>query len=30
MGETAAEVISEIRERYAGEIIYGKDLEVIR
>jgi ribonuclease BN (tRNA processing enzyme) len=30
MGETAEEVVSEIRERYAGEIVYGKDLEVIR
>jgi ribonuclease BN (tRNA processing enzyme) len=30
MGETAEEVVSEIRERYAGEIVYGKDLDVIR
>jgi ribonuclease BN (tRNA processing enzyme) len=30
MGETAEEVIAEIRERYAGEIVYGKDLDVIR
>jgi ribonuclease BN (tRNA processing enzyme) len=30
MGETAEEVVAEIRERYAGEIIYGKDLDVIR
>ena len=30
MGETADEVIAEIREHYAGEIIYGKDLDVVR
>jgi ribonuclease Z len=30
MGETADEVIAEIRERYTGEIIYGKDLDIIR
>jgi len=30
MGETEEEVLAEIRERYAGEIVYGKDLDVIR
>jgi ribonuclease BN (tRNA processing enzyme) len=30
MGETPEEVIAEIRQQFAGEIIYGKDLDVIR
>jgi ribonuclease BN (tRNA processing enzyme) len=30
MGQTPEEVIDEIRQRYPGEIIYGKDLDVIR
>lgn len=30
MGETADEVLSEIRENFAGEIVYGNDLDVIR
>lgn len=30
MGETPEEVMAEIRQRFAGEIIYGKDLDVIR
>jgi ribonuclease BN (tRNA processing enzyme) len=30
MGATADEIIAEIRERFAGEVIYGKDLDVIR
>jgi ribonuclease BN (tRNA processing enzyme) len=30
MGQTPEEVIAEIRQQFAGEIIYGKDLDVIR
>jgi ribonuclease BN (tRNA processing enzyme) len=30
MGQTPEEVISEIRQRFAGQIVYGKDLDVIR
>ncbi len=30
MGQTPEEVIAEIRRKFAGEIIYGKDLDVIR
>jgi ribonuclease BN (tRNA processing enzyme) len=30
MGQTAEEVIGEIRQSFAGEVIYGKDLDVIR
>lgn len=30
MGQTAEEVTGEIRQKFAGEIIYGKDLDVIR
>jgi ribonuclease BN (tRNA processing enzyme) len=30
MGQTAEEVIEEIRRNFNGEIVYGKDLEVIR
>jgi ribonuclease Z len=30
MGQTPEEVIGEIRQNFAGEVIYGKDLDVIR
>jgi ribonuclease Z len=30
MGQTEAEVLSEVRSQYKGEIVYGKDLDVIR
>jgi hypothetical protein len=30
MGETPEEVIAEIRTQFAGQIVYGKDLDVIR
>jgi ribonuclease Z len=30
MGQTAEEVIGEIRQNFAGEVVYGKDLDVIR
>jgi ribonuclease Z len=30
MGQTPEEVIAEIRQQFAGEIVYGKDLDVIR
>jgi ribonuclease Z len=30
MGETAEEVIGEVRRGFSGEVIYGKDLDVIR
>ena len=30
MGESAEEVIAEVRRSFAGEIVYGKDLDVIR
>jgi ribonuclease Z len=30
MGETPEEVLSEVRQNWGGEVIYGKDLDVIR
>ncbi len=30
MGETADEVLGEVRAQFSGEIVYGKDLDVIR
>jgi ribonuclease Z len=30
MGETAEEVLSEVRQNWGGEVVYGKDLDVIR
>ena len=30
MGESPEEVVSEVRERFAGEIVYGEDLQIIR
>ena len=30
MGQSEAEVLAEVRTQYQGEVIYGKDLEVIR
>ena len=30
MGETPEQVLREVRQNYAGEIVFGKDLEVIR
>ncbi len=30
MGETPEEVVSEVRQHFQGEVIYGQDLEVIR
>jgi ribonuclease BN (tRNA processing enzyme) len=30
MGESPEQVLREVRQNYAGEIVYGKDLEVIR
>jgi ribonuclease Z len=30
MGQSPEEVLSEIRQNYSGEVIYGKDLDVIR
>jgi ribonuclease BN (tRNA processing enzyme) len=30
MGQTAEEVLTEIRRHFAGEVVYGKDLDVIR
>jgi ribonuclease Z len=30
MGESEAEVLSEVRQHFQGEVIYGKDLQVIR
>jgi len=30
MGQTADEVLSEVRQHFNGEVIYGKDLDVIR
>jgi ribonuclease BN (tRNA processing enzyme) len=30
MGENSAEVLSEIRQHFTGEVVYGKDLDVIR
>jgi ribonuclease Z len=30
MGQTAEEVVGEIRRHFSGEIVYGKDLDVIR
>jgi hypothetical protein len=30
MGQSADEVLSEVRQHFSGEVIYGKDLDVIR
>jgi ribonuclease BN (tRNA processing enzyme) len=30
MGQSAEQVLTEVRSQYAGEIVYGKDLDVIR
>jgi len=30
MGESPVEVLQEVRGQYAGDIIYGNDLEVVR